>query len=84
MGEEFIENGIKLSVKQIVSKTIQQEIDKKVENFKRELEDRKDNYISEVMKGIRIYHERENQGIGINYRIIFENVTRLEKGVEYE
>lgn len=79
MGEEFIENGIKLSVKQIVSKSIQQEIDKKVENFKRELEDRKDNYISEVMKGIRIYHEREMQGMGINYRIIFENITRLER-----
>lgn len=79
MGEKFIENGIKLSVKQIVSKSIQQEIDKKVENFKRELEDRKDNYISEVMKGIRIYHEREMQGMGINYRIIFENITRLER-----
>lgn len=79
MGEEFIENGIKLSVKQIVSETIQQEIDKKVENFKRELEDRKDNYIAEVMKGIRIYHEKEMQGMGINYRIIFENVTRLER-----
>lgn len=79
MGEEFIENGIKLSVKQIVSETIQQEIDKKVENFRKELEDRKDNYISEVMKGIRIYHEREIQGMGINYRIIFENVTRLER-----
>ena len=79
MGEEFIENGIKLSIKQIVSESIQQEIDKKVENFKRELEDRKDNYISEVMKRIRIYHEREMQGMGINYRIIFENITRLER-----
>lgn len=79
MGEEFIENGIKLSVKQIVSEAIQQELDKKVENFRRELEDRKDNYISEVMKGIRIYHERETGGLGINYRIIFENVTRLER-----
>lgn len=79
MGEEFIENGIKLSVKQIVSETIQQEIDKKVEDFKRELEDRKDNYISEVMKGIRIYHERDTDSMGVNYRIIFENVTRLEK-----
>lgn len=84
MGEEFIENGIKLSVKQIVSETIQQEIDKKVEDFRRELEDRKDNYIAEVMKGIRIYHEREMQGMGINYRIIFENVTRLEKGAKDE
>lgn len=79
MGEEFIENGIRLSVRQIVSAKIQQEIDKKVEEFKRELEDRKDNYIAEIMKGIRIYHERETQGMEINYRIIFENVTRLER-----
>ena len=79
MGEEFIENGIRLSVRQIVSAKIQQEIDKKVEEFKRELEDRKDNYIAEIMKGIRIYHEREMQNMETNYRIIFENVTRLEK-----
>ena len=79
MGEEFIENGIRLSVRQIVSAKIQQEIDKKVEEFKRELEDRKDNYIAEIMKGIRIYHERETQNMETNYRIIFENVTRLEK-----
>ncbi len=79
MGEEFIENGIKLSVKQIVSETIQQAIDEKVEKFKRELEDRKDNYIAEVMRGIRIYHERDMKSEGINYRIVFENVYRLEK-----
>lgn len=79
MEENFIENGIKISVKQIVSEKIQQEIDKKVESFKRELEDRKDNYISEVMKGIRIYHERDERSLGINYKIIFENVVRLEK-----
>lgn len=78
MEENFIENGIKISVKQIVSEKIQQEIDKKVESFKRELEDRKDNYISEVMKGIRIYHERDERSLGINYKIIFENVVRLE------
>ncbi len=36
MGEEFIENGIKISVKQIVSATIQEEIDKEVENFKKQ------------------------------------------------
>lgn len=76
--EDFIENGIEISVKQIVSETIQQEIDEKVEKFKRELEDRKDNYIAEVMRGIRIYHERDIRSEGINYRIVFENVYRLE------
>lgn len=79
MGEEFIENGIKISVKQIVSETIQQEIDKEVEDFRRKLENRKDNYIAEIMKGIRIYHERDVGSLGVNYKIIFENITRIEK-----
>ena len=50
-----------------------------VNEFKRELEDRKDNYIAEVMKGIRIYHERDFGSMGVNYKILFENVYRTEK-----
>ena len=79
MEEKFIENGIKISVKEIVRAKIDEEIEKKVEQFKRELEDRKDNYIAEVMKGIRIYHERDLGSMGMNYKIIFENITKLEK-----
>ena len=79
MEEKFIENGIKISVKEIVRAKIDEEIEKKVEQFKRELEDRKDNYIAEVMKGIRIYHERDFGSMGMNYKIIFENITKLEK-----
>ena len=79
MEEKFIENGIKISVEQIIKAKIDEEINKKVEQFRKELEDRKDNYIAEVMKGIRISHEREFGSMGINYRIIFENITRLEK-----
>ena len=79
MGEDLIEFEIKTRVECIIREKVDEEIDKKVEDFRRELEDRKDNYIAEVMKGIRIYHERETQGLGINYKIIFENVTRLDR-----
>lgn len=79
MEEKFIENGIKISVKEIVRAKIDEEIEKKVKQFKRELEDRKDNYIAEVMKGIRIYHERDIGSMGVNYKILFENVYRIEK-----
>lgn len=76
--EDYIEFGIKCSVKQIITEKVQEEIDKKVEQFRTELEDRKDNYIAEVMKGIRIYHERDMGSIGINYKIVFENVYRID------
>ena len=79
MEEKFIENGIKISVKEIVRSKIDKEIDEEVEKFRRKLEDRKDDYIAEVMKGIRIYHERDIGSEGINYKIIFKNVYRLEK-----
>ena len=76
--EDYIEFGIKCSVKQIITEKVQEEIDKKVEQFRTELEDKKDNYISEIMKGIRIYHERDMGSMGINYKIVFENVYRID------
>lgn len=79
MEENFIENILKKSVKAIVSEKIDKEIKEKVNNFRNELEDRKDYYISEVMKGIRIYHEKDIGSLGINYKIIFENVYRVTK-----
>lgn len=78
MEEDFIKKGIKISVEEIVKAKIQEEIDSKVEEFRKELEHRKENYISEVMKGIRIYHEHNIGSLGVNYRIIFENITKLE------
>lgn len=78
MEEDFIKKGIKISVEEIVKAKIQEEIDLEVEKFRQKLENRKDNYIAEVMKGIRISHERDFGSMGINYRIIFENITKLE------
>lgn len=74
-----LEEILKKNIKSIVSEKIDEEIEQKVNNFKKELEDRKDNYIAEIMKGIRVYHERDTMSMGINYKIIFENIYRIEK-----
>ncbi|MCI5588830.1 MAG: hypothetical protein MR384_13265 [Lachnospiraceae bacterium] len=79
MEEQILEEILKKNIKSIVSEKIDEEIEQKVNNFKKELEDRKDNYIAEIMKGIRVYHERDIRGMGINYKIIFENIYRIEK-----
>lgn len=79
MEEKFIEKAIKDSLEKLISEKIEQEIAEKIKDFKKELEDRKDQYIAEIMKGIRIIHEREHNSMQMNYKIIFENVFRLEK-----
>ncbi len=79
MEEQILEEILKKNIKSIVSEKIDEEIEQKVINFKKELEDRKDNYIAEIMKGIRVYHERDISSMGINYKIIFENIYRIEK-----
>lgn len=77
-----IELILKEQVKKEISKQIDKEIQQKVENFAKELTDRKDDYIAQIMKGIRIYHERDVGSMGINYKILFENTYRIEnKGV---
>lgn len=79
MEERFIEQALKDSVEKLVSANIQVEIDEKVKKFREELEYRKDKYMAEVMKGIRIYHEREPLSMSMNYKIIFENIVKVEK-----
>lgn len=73
-----LEEVIKKEVKTIVSDKIQEEIDEEVLKFRNKLMDRKDEYIAEVMKGIRIFHERDINSLGMNYRVIFENIYRIE------
>ena len=79
MEEKFIEDMIKKSVESIIYEKVEQEIKEEIKRFEQKLEDRKDQYIAEMMKGIRIYHERDVGSLGINYRIVFENVNRKEK-----
>lgn len=77
--EQFdLEAVIKKQVKELISKTIQEEIDEQTIKFRDSLMQRKDDYISEIMKGIRIFQERDINSLGINYRIIFENIYRIE------
>lgn len=78
-GREVFRRKLKKNVEQIVKAKIEKEMSEEVEKFANRLNARKDDYISEVMKGIRIYHERDARSRGINYKVIFENVVRLEK-----
>lgn len=73
-----LEEVIKKEVKTIISDKIQEEIDEEVLKFRNKLMQRKDDYIAEVMKGIRIFHERDTNFLGMNYRVIFENIYRIE------
>lgn len=78
MNEDYIEFALKNSVEQLVRINIQTEIEEMVQQFEKRLLDRKDNYIAEVMKGIRIVHEKDIDTNGVNYKIIFENIQRVE------
>lgn len=79
MEEKFLEEMLKKNIEQIIKSKVNEEIEEEVEKFKNKLESRKDQYIAEIMKGIRIYHERDIGSLGINYKIIFENIVKLEK-----
>lgn len=77
--EDLIEFQIKTNVECLIRETVNNEIDKKVEEIRKQLEDRKDKYIAEVMKGIRIVHERDVGSLGVNYKIVFENIYKIEQ-----
>ena len=77
MEEKYLEFALTNSVKQLVNEKISQEIKEKVHQFEKQLLDKKDQYIAEVMKGIWILHEKDMNGI--NYKIIFENIQKIEK-----
>ncbi len=78
MEEKYIEFALENSIKQLVNEKISEEIKGKVRQFENQLLDRKDQYIAEVMKGIRILHEKEPTLNSMNYKIIFENIQRIE------
>lgn len=82
--EDLIEFQIKTHVECLIRETVSNEINKKVEEFREQLENRKDTYIAEIMKGIRIVHERDAGGLGVNYKIIFENIYKIEQAKEVE
>lgn len=69
-------------IKDAVAKQVANEIDEmiaqEVIEFERMLTDRKDKYIAQVMKGIRFAHEYDAFRMSDNYRIVFENIVRVE------
>lgn len=72
---ELIKNEV---IKQI-SDSLDEEINARVRSFHEELISRKDRYIAEVMKGIRIAHEYNPESMYMDYRIIFINQYELKE-----
>ena len=68
-----IEKAIKQSVEELISEELDKEIEKRTIEFHKELVSRKDRYIAEVMKGIRIVHEYNAPQMCDDYRILFLN-----------
>ena len=77
--EEHLEEILKQEVKKYISKKLDLEIEERVDKIYKELTYRKDDYIAEIMKGIRILHEKDQYSLGVNYKIIFENKVELVK-----
>lgn len=67
---------IKREVERLISESVDKEIESRTIAFHNELTERKDQYIAEVMKGIRIAHEYNPQTMSMDYRIMF--INRIE------
>ncbi len=70
---------IKKTVEENIRETVEEEINKEVENFRQKLEDKKEQYIAEIMNGIAIYHQQNIGSMSMDYKIIFENRWRIDK-----
>ena len=77
--EQYIDKYLKDSLRNIITHRVDEEIDKKVREFQEQLIDRRNQYISEIMKGIQILHGQDPMSNCMNYKIIFENIVRIEK-----
>jgi hypothetical protein len=68
-----IEKAIRQSVEKLISEELDKEIEERTKEFHKELTSRKDDYIAEVMKGIRIAQEYNPESMYMDYRIMFIN-----------
>ena len=70
-------NNIEKAILDAIAKNISERLDREIAErsmaFHKELTSRKDDYIAEVMKGIRIVHEQNPEGMYTDYRILFVN-----------
>ena len=70
---------MKKQIEQIADEEIEKMIREKVNQFNRELLSKKDNYIAELMKSIRIYTQQESIDYIPSYRIVIENIYKLKE-----
>lgn len=75
--DHYVDDLLNKVIKANLEYKINNLIEKETEKFRTQLICEKDQYISEIMKGIRIAHER-NIGC-MNYKIIFENIQKIEE-----
>lgn len=69
---------LKNAVKENIEVKIEQLIEDEINNFTKQLLRRKDDYIAEIMKAIRISEERIAGTMQNHYIITFENKVFLE------
>lgn len=76
--EDFIDERLKALMESYVEEQVDNMIKERVEAFSDALNARKDDFISSIMKGIRVHHEEDSRTFTMNYRIIFENVETIK------
>jgi hypothetical protein len=64
---------IKREIERQISEQLDKEIMERTKEFHKELTSRKDQYIAEIMKGIRIAQEYNPETMCMDYRIMFIN-----------
>ena len=69
---------MKKQIEQIADEEIEKIIKEKVNEFNRELLSKKENYIAELMKNIRIYSEQKTIDNIPRYLITIENTYKIE------
>ncbi len=69
---------MKKQIEQIADEEIEKMIKEKVNEFNRELLSKKENYIAELMKSIRIYSEEKTIDNMPRYLITIENTYKIE------
>lgn len=70
---------MKKQIEQIANDEIEKMIREKVNQFNRELLSKKDEYVTELMKMIRIFSEQKTIDHIPRYLITIENTYRIEK-----
>lgn len=74
-----IETMLKKNLEQIVNDEINEMIEKETEKFRYKLLSKKDIYIAELMKNIRIFSEQQTIDNIPRYLITIENTYKIEK-----